>query len=145
MNIQAAATELIRLAQMVGPEDEGVDLSDLEYTIEQLAHLRSELSGQRRAIDMVNKALAVAWDDNYGNAVYEDEFKQWYLGRAKGKRVIDPDTFYAWLATKDADELSRLVSASAIKVGGMTPVERDILLDETSTQKELSINNKERR
>ena len=145
MNIQAAATEMIRLAQMVGPEDEGLDLSDLEYTIEQMAHLRSELSGQRRAIDMVNKALAQAWDVQYGNGVYEDEFKEWYLGRAKGKRVIDPDTFYAWLATKDADELARLVSASAIKVGGMTPAERDSLLDETSTQKELSINNRERR
>ena len=145
MNIQAAATELIRLAQMVGPEDEGLDLSDLEYTIEQMAHLRSELSGQRRAIDMVNKALAQAWDVQYGNGVYEDEFKEWYLGRAKGKRVIDPEVFYAWLATKDADELARLVSASAIKVGGMSPAERDSLLDETSTQKELSINNRERR
>lgn len=145
MNIQGAATELIRLAITVGPEDEGLDLSDLEYTIEQLALLRNELSGQRRAIDMVNKALAQAWDAQYGNGVFEDEFKEWYLGRAKGKRVIDPDTFYAWLATKDADELARLVSASAIKVGGMTPAERDSLLDETSTQKELSINNRERR
>lgn len=145
MNIQAAATELIRLASMVGPEDEGLDLSDLEYTIEDMAHLRSELSSQRRAIDMVNKALAVAWDDNYGNGVYEDEFKEWYLGRSKGKRIIDPEVFYMWLATKDADELARLVSASAIKVGGMTPAERDSLLDETSTQKELSINNREKR
>ena len=145
MNIQAAATELIRLALMVGPEDEGLDLSDLEYTIEQLAHLRSELSSQRRAIDMVNKALARAWDENYGNEVYEDEFKEWYLGRPKGKKVIDTETFYAWLATKDADELSRIVSTSAVKVGGMSPVERDTLLDETSTQKELTINSRERR
>ena len=148
MEILELTTEtqaLLHLAEMVGPESEGLDLSDRDYTLEELVAMRSKLSATRRAIDVVNKALAKNWDDNHGNAVYEDEHKVWSLGRPKGKRIIDTEVFYQWLATKDAEDLAGLVSASAVKVGGMTPAERDSLLDETSTQKELSINNKDRR
>ena len=61
-----------------------------------------------------------------------------------GKVIIDDTAFYEWLASKSAIQLTKLVSASAIKVGGMTPAERDTLLDETPTSKNLSIKNSRR-
>ena len=66
------------------------------------------------------------------------------MGQTKGKRIVDADMFYAWLATKDAEELSKLVSAASVKVGGMSPVERETHLDETPRNDDVTIQNKPR-
>ena len=135
---------LIKLGQAVSGEGEVLTLSDWDLSLEDLVELRSELSSMRNAIDIVNKALAVYWNDTYKGQSLEDEHTKWSVKAAKGKRIIDESSFYAWLASKDADDLSKLVSASAIKVGGMSPVERETFIDEEPTNATLSIVNNRR-
>lgn len=141
---EAISPKLVELAMNITGEGEPLDLSDWDFTLEDLVAMKSHLSRQRTAIDLVNKALAVYWSEVFPNEVYEDEFTKWKVGTRKGKRIIDNDAFFTWLASKNADDLSKLVSASAIKVGGMSPAERDTLLDETPTNSELSIVNNRR-
>ena len=139
---QAAA--LVKLAMKLVDEGEPFDISDLDFTVEDLVRMKSLLSTQRQAIYMVNKSFAVYWDDVHFDEVYEEEFTKWSVGMTAGKVIIDDTAFYEWLASKSAIQLTKLVSASAIKVGGMTPAERDTLLDETPTSKNLSIKNSRR-
>ena len=136
--------ELIDLAKRLGPEDEGIDISDREYTPEQMAGIRSLLSTTRKAIDVVGAALAIEWDTEYKGEYYNDGANIWSVGRTKGKKVIDPDAFYAWLATKDADEMSKLISATAIKLTGMSEGERSTFLDESPTSDRLTLKYKKR-
>ena len=139
---QAAA--LVKLAMKLVDEGGPIDISDLDFTVEDLVRMKSLLSTQRKAIDMVNKSFAVYWDDVHFDEVYEEEFTKWSVGMTAGKVIIDDTAFYEWLASKSAIQLTKLVSATAIKVGGMTPAERDTLLDETPTSKNLTIKNNRR-
>ncbi len=139
MGLSMAIAELLDLAARLGPESEGLDLTDREYTPKEMVELRSSLSTMRKGIDIVNGALAKAWAENHAFESYEDETNKWYLGRTKGKKVVDPSAFYAWLATLDADRLSKLVSPSSIKVGGFDEVERSTFLDETPVNDKLTI------
>jgi hypothetical protein len=139
MKLRKEVSELLKLATMVQPEGESLDLRDREYTPMEMSELRSHLSQQRRNIDLINNALAQAWQSEYPDERYSDGANEWYVGRTKGKRIVDTEMFYAWLATKDPDQLAKLVSASAVKVGGMTPVERETHLDETPTNDRISI------
>ena len=136
--------ELIELAKRLAPEDEGIEISDREYTQEQLAGIRSLLGTTRKAIDIVSAALAVEWDTAHKGEYYNDGANIWSVGRTKGKKVYDPDAFYAWLATKDADELAKIVSTSAVKVGGMSEGERSTFLDESPTSDKLTLKSKPR-
>ncbi len=140
----AEMLELIDLAKRLDPEDEGIDISDREYTPEQMAGIRSLLSTTRKAIDMVGAALAIEWDAEYKGEYYNDGANIWSVGRTKGKKVIDLDSFYAWLATKDADEMSKLISATAIKLTGMSDQERSTFLDESPTSDRLTLKSKKR-
>jgi hypothetical protein len=142
MNLRKEVTELLELATMVQPEGEPLDLQDREYTPTEMSELRSHLSQQRRNIDLINNALARAWQSDYPNERYDDGANEWWVGRTKGKHIVDAEMFYAWLATKDAGQLAKLVSPSAVKVGGMTPVERETHLDETPINDRLSIKSK---
>lgn len=140
--LRQEVSELLRLANQLQPEGEPLDLSDREYAMEDMAALRSYLSSQRRSIDLINNALARAWHREYEGGTFDDGTNEWSVGTTKGKRVIDLDLFYQWLSEKDADQLSKLVSGNTIKVTGMTPVERETLLDETSVSDRLSIKSK---
>lgn len=133
---------LVKLAIRLGAEDEGIDISDHDYSMEQLASMRSFLSSQRRAIDIVSKALAVYWNDEYQSMQYDDGVNDWRVGKTKGKKVIDPDAFYEWMATLSPTRLKRLVSTSAVKVGGFDGPERSTFLDETPVNDKLSLNSK---
>ena len=145
IELREMAEHLLDIARRIGPEGEGIDL-DEDFTIDEVVQLRSFLSETRRAIDVVNKGLAQYWTREFGQGTrHEDEFTTWYIGQRKGKKAWDDDAFYEWLATKDAEELSKLVSVSSIKVSGMTPVERETLLNEEPTDDTLSIQNKPRR
>lgn len=136
------ALELIALASLVTKEGEGMDLADLDMSLEDIVRMRSMLSGWRSSIDGINKALAKKWDIEHGNAVYDDEFTRWFLSRPKGKRALDADLFYEWLATKDAEELKKLVPVRSIKVSGMSQAERTTLLNEEPTSQDVVIQNK---
>ena len=141
---ETKARQLVKMAMKVTGEGEMLDLSDEDFTLKKLVELKAHLSHQRKGIDMVNKALAIYWDEEHYDEVYEEQFTRWKVGITKGKRIIDDTKFFAWLATKSAVELSKIVSASAIKVGGMSPAERDTLLDETPTNMNLSITSSRR-
>ncbi len=143
--LQEECESLIARALLLAPEDEVFEPDD-EYTMQEMAALRSRLSTMRRGIDFINKGLAIRWKDDYPGDAYIDEDTDtiWWVGETKGKRIIDPEVFYAWLATKNADELVKLVSAGAIKVGGMSSAERDTMLDETPRNTDVSIQNKPR-
>ncbi len=136
------SNHLVKLAMRLMPEDEGIDVSDHDYSMEQLASMRSLLSSQRRAIDVVSKALAIYWSENHKDKIYDDGVSDWKVGRTKGKRVIDPDMFYEWLSTMSAQRLSKLISPSSIKVGGFMDAERETFLDESPTSDKLSLNSK---
>ncbi len=133
------ALELIDLAKMLAPEAEGIDISDRGYTMQDIAEIRSLMSTMRSAIDTVHTALAKEWNRQYKGEKYDDGANIWSAGRTKGKKVIDPEALYAWLATKDADELSRLIPAYNIKVSGMSPEERNTFLDERPANDKLSV------
>ena len=133
---------LLDLADKLAPEGEGLDLTDREYDPQQMVQIRSSMSRMRKGIDLIGSALAKAWDESHPYEAYEDETNRWYLGRTKGQKLVDADSFYGWLATLDADRLSKLVSPSSIKVGGMDPLERETFLDETPTNDRLSIQSK---
>lgn len=140
--LRAEVNELLNLAGRLQPEGEPLDISDKEYSMAEMAELRSYLSTQRRNIDLINKALAVEWQGQYEGGTHDDGTNVWSVGKTKGKRVIDLDLFFQWLSEKDSEQLSRLVSERAIKVTGMTPVERETLLDETATNDTFSIKSK---
>jgi len=137
--IRDETNDLLELARHLQPEGEPIDLRDHEFTPEQMALLRSHLSTMRKGIDLISAALAKAWQLDHTDEVWNDGNATWSVKRAKTKSIIDADLFYDWLASKDADQLARLISASAIKVGGMTPSERETLLDETEVHDRLTI------
>lgn len=138
------ADELTELARVLGPEDEGIDLSDHDFEMEDLVALRSLLSQRRRAIDVVNKALADYWSDVYGKARLTQEHSTWGLTRSKGKKLINADLFFNWLSRQTPEKLKSLVSASSIKVTGFTSEERSTFLDESPTNDRLSIESRPR-
>lgn len=143
--IRDETEDLIRRALLLAPEAEVFD-PDKEYTMQDMSVLRSRLSRMRSAIDFINKGLAIHWKENFKGDAYVDEDADivWWVGETKGKRIVDADMFFAWLATKDADELSKLISPTAVKVGGMSEVERSTHLDETPRNTDVSIKNKPR-
>lgn len=137
--VRGEAEQLLRLAGRVQPEGEGLDLTDQEYAMEDMAGLRSYLSSMRKNIDIINAALAVAWDEEFGGKDYDDGTNDWKVGRTKGKKLVDADAFYGWMATLDADRLARLVSVASIKVGGMNESERQNFLDESPYNDKLTL------
>lgn len=145
IELREMAEHLLDVARRLAPEAEGIDFLDEDFEIEELVQLRSHLSATRKAIDLVNKGLARYWLERYGRTPFETEYELWYVNQTKGKRVYDEPAFYAWLATKDADELSKLVPSYSIKLGGMSPAERATFIDETPTSNDVTIQSKPRR
>jgi len=141
---KAKATALVKMTMPLTGEGEPLDLMDEDFSMEDIVRMKSYLSNQRKAIDMVNKAFAVYWDEMHHDEIFEEEFTKWSVGTTAGKRIVDDTKFFEWLASKSAIELTKLVSATAIKVGGMSPAERDTLLDETPTNMNKTIKSSRR-
>ena len=140
--VKTQVAELLRLAGRLSPEGEGLDLLDEEYAMEDMAELRSYLSTMRSSIDIVSRALAEAWNEEFGGKTWDDGTNTWKVGRTKGKSLVDADAFYEWMTTLDADQLKKLVSIHGIKVGGMTEGERQTFLDESPTNDRVSLTSK---
>lgn len=134
--------ELLDLAARLNPEGEGLDLTDREYVPEDMAALRGLLSSMRSSIDAINGALARAWDQEHEGESYSDGNNRWWVGRAKKKEWIKDSGFHKWLETLDADRLATLINPNTIKVGGLTPAERETFFDESQRTDRLSIQNK---
>jgi hypothetical protein len=142
--LREMSEHLLDVARRLGPEGEGMEV-DEDFTLDELVQLRSFLSQTRRGIDLVNKALAVYWHENFNGQQHQTEYDDWYVAQRKGKRFIEDSGFFEWLTTLDAERLSKLISPSAVKVSGMSPVERETFLDETPTTDTLAIQNRPRR
>ena len=140
--VKLETTNLLRLAGRLQPEGEGLDLTDQEYAMEDMAELRSHLSTMRRSIDIISRALAEAWDEEYGGKVWDDGASSWKVTRAKTKQFVDSDAFYEWMATLSPERLRRLVAIGGIKVGGFEDAERQTFLDESPVNDRLSITSK---
>lgn len=136
------AAELIELALLLRPEGELLDLSDLDLSTEDISYLKNRLSSMRKACDIVNGALVRYWNTVHHGKAFVDAHMMYYLGKSKGKEIIDEDVFYEWLTTLSAAKLKRLFTASNIKVTGMTPEERSTFLDETERVGNLSVKTK---
>jgi hypothetical protein len=142
--VRNEVNNLLGTAAKVKPEGEGMDLTDQEYAMEDMAEIRSFISGMRSSIDLISAALARAWEEQYGEGkTYDDGGRTWKVGHTKGRRLVDEDMFYAWMASLDADQLRKLVSVHGIKVSGMTEGERQTMLDESPTNDKLSLNARE--
>jgi hypothetical protein len=140
--VREQAVALLDVAHMLGTEGEGMTIDD-EMSPEDMSQVRSYLSSMRRNVDIVSKALAMKWvAEGHDGYVDHDSGTLWYVGKPKGKKVVDPDMFFQWLATKDAEELKALFNPNAVKVGGMNEAERSTHLDERPTAKDVSLMSK---
>ena len=129
--ISNEALELIRLADKLVPEGEGLDLSDKEYTVQDLIEIKQELSRMRKSIDETNRALAAAWLNQYGDTGAEWLDTYYYLG-AQRKVRFQPEQdipFFEWLRTQDADVIAGIVPARTLRVTGMPSGIKDAFLD----------------
>lgn len=137
--VREKTVELLHAAHRVEPEAEGMTIDD-DMSPEEMSQVRSYLSTMRRNIDVISKALAMKWaDEKWGSYADEESGTLWYVGKPKGKRVVDPDMFFGWLATKNAEELKALFNPNAVKVTGMSEAERSTHLDERPTAKDVSL------
>lgn len=139
------ADHLLEYARLVTPEGEGLELLDQDFSLEELTQLRSFLSQTRTAIDVTNRALAQYWAEVYGDESFTDEVNVWYLGRTKGKRIIDEYSFAAWLKEQPTEKVMALVPGHSIRLTPLTPYERDMFFDETPTSNDVTIQKKDRR
>ena len=128
------ASELIELAIILGPEDEGIDIDDLDLEVEDLVNLKSRLSSMRKACDVVNAAVAQYWIDHYPVASFTDEHTRYWVGKSKGKAWAGDEAeqlFAGWLKEQDADKIAKIISISGIRVGQLPKAVRSTFLDET--------------
>jgi hypothetical protein len=137
--VQRQALRLVDMASKVVSEGEPLDLTDLDLTLGDIVAMKEFLSTLRTSIDMVSKGLALYWETKYPYQAHETETTRFTVGRAKGKAAVDEDKLYGWMATLSAERLAKLVPVRSLKVGGMTPAERETFLDETPTSKTTSI------
>jgi hypothetical protein len=150
IELREMAEHLLDVSRRLGPEAEGIDLLDEDFTIEELVQLRVFLSSTRKAIDLTNSALARYWMENFPGQQWEDKYTTWYVDRSKRRVAAYPDMLLEWFAGLDAEQLGKVVNpnrlAEIIKVTGMTPVEREtLLIEEYSPTSGMAIQSKEKR
>jgi len=137
---------LIDLAERIGPEAEGVDLTDRDYEFEDMAMLRSRFATMRRAIDIVNKGLAKAWHDKDPKGFYEDEQMKYWLGFSKKQQWQDPEVspegFASWLKEQDVETIAAIVPAYGVRIGKVDPVARATFFDEVKGSAQATIQSK---
>ncbi len=139
------AQELINLAIRLGPEDEGLDLTDREYNLEQLAALRLTLSTIRGACDIAANGLAAAWADIDPDGYIEMDGLKFWLGKVKGKRWVDDTSafgFADWLKKQDVETIASILAPYGLKVGQIDKAARNTFLDETPGVAKSTIQNK---
>ena len=94
------AHRLIDLAFLTLPEGEPLDLSDNDYTIEDIAHLKLILGHLRTGIDVANKALAKLWYEKDPTArvdIGETEYRVGQESRRVWANDDDGESLGKWL------------------------------------------------
>jgi hypothetical protein len=144
-DLQEHAMSLIKMAQLIGPEGEGLDVSDREYELQDFVDLKRTLSTMRTAIDETNRSLAAAWIDQYGehaSVLLDGEYN--YLGASK-KLKYQPnmeEVFAEWLIQQDAATVARMIPAYGLRKGQVDQAARDTFFTEEVTNKDLRIQSK---
>ena len=147
MNNYNTTLELMDLARRLGPEGEGLDVSDLDLELEDLIEIKS-LTGQlRKAGEAVNRALAQYWNDNYQGRSQEYGEDLYFLGYAS-KRVFREGQdieFAKWVKEQEPELIVKLFAAYNIKVSPLgrpdSPL-REQFFDEEKTSDDLRIQTK---
>ncbi len=143
--LRAEAHELIDLATFLSVEGEGVDLTDRQYTIEEMAQLKYVLGSMRTGIDAVSRALAAAWaeTDRFAQANIGEE--SYYLGKQKRVKWKDANAekdFAAWLTKQSEDVVAAIVPAYGIRIGQVPEKIRKAFFNEEPTDDDLRIRTK---
>jgi len=146
----AESSDLLELARKLAPEGERLDLTDREYTLDELVELRAHLATMRKSIDVVNNGLANYWDEVFPGELYEDEYKVWWVGKTRQRKAVDGEMLVGWFSSLDEERVAKMVHpnrlAGILKVSAMTPVEREThLSEEFSKNAGISINSKDRK
>ena len=143
--IRLEMNELIDLAERVGPEGEGLDLTDRGYEFEDMARLRSRFATMRRAIDIVNKALAKAWYDKDPKGYIELDNLKYWLGASKKQQWQNDDSargFATWLKKQDVDTIAAIVSPYSVRIGQVDKAARATFFDEEKDENQATIQSK---
>lgn len=140
--------DLIDMAERLGPEGEGLDLTDREYTFEQMAGLRGRLSRMRKAIDIVNKGLALAWHTKDPRGYVELENVKHWLGITKKVAWVDEDTplqFAKWLKKQDANTIALILPSQppyGLRMSPIPEAAKDTFFRKLSGAEQASIQSK---
>ena len=106
------AYELVELATMLLPEAEGIDISDKEYDLEDLAVLRMRAASIRHACDVVSRALANEWKRLGEHDLIELDGNKHWLGTTKRMEYQDEEkalAFAEWLKEQDAETIVKIL------------------------------------
>ncbi len=147
-NTRKEAYRLIELAQRIGPEGEGIELTDMEYEFQEMAELRNLLSSVRKAIDIVNKGLARAWHAKDPKGYVELENVKHWLGITKKNGWQDaeaPLRFATWLKEQDPELIAAILPSAPPYGLRMTPLPSgifDSFFEKLSSSSEASIQSK---
>ena len=135
------AMELLYQAALLGPEGESIDLNG-DYSLEEIVRIKQAIGTLRKAGEVVNRALAQAWEHNFPDTVYTgDDWNDYGLSFAP-KRVFQPDrelAFAAWLKDQDQETIAQIVGLSGIRVRPIPWSVRDAVFDEEQTSEDLRI------
>ncbi len=133
--VNQQALELLELAIMLGPEDEGIELDDQDYQLADLVALKNRISKLRGAADIVNRALSRYWKEHYAGEKYEQEHTRYWVGHSKYIQWADEGAnaaFAEWLKQQPVGKIAGIVGLHGLRVTPMSQAERDTFLDETS-------------
>ena len=142
------AYDLIELSEKLVPEGEGIDLTDRDYTFEEMASLRNRLSTMRKAIDVANKGLAKAWYEKDKDHYFEDEYNKHWLGITKKVAWMDSDTplaFAKWLKKQPAKTIELILPSQPPYGLRTTPIPeaaKDTFFIKLSSAEQASIQTK---
>ena len=143
------AFDLIEMALWLDPEGEGLDLTDREYELSDLVALRDLLGRMRKGIDIVNGALAQAWQAEHEGESYEEFDEIWYLGRTYRTIFTDDGTAFAeWLKSQPVHKIRQIVKADSIRVtpiGDKDSALRQTLFDKAASGAGVSIQRRKKR
>ncbi len=143
--IKAEAHRLIDLATLLVPESEGIDLTDNEYEVQDMARLKDKLSSMRRTIDIINKGLATAWYEKDEDGRADVDGLEYYLGRNTAWVWQDEDSglgFAKWLKKQSAETVEAIVPDRSIRIGQVPESARDSFFRKRVTSESLTIKNK---
>lgn len=123
--------ELINLGLKVVPEGEGMDLTDMDYTLDDIVRLKVMLTRIRGVCDAAGRALGELWEEEYYNEATEINGQRWYMGASRKVQFIEgmEEAFGEWLAAQPPEKIVSIVPARTLRVSKMGNAARDTFLD----------------